>query len=726
MKHVCVQIISILSLWTVFSGSTIHSQSLPAKVIDSIKKATVYIEAKHSFLLTKEDIPTSGSGFFISPHGHVVTNYHVIAPVLTVYGLTFPTPDISIKVIRNSGRQDHVKLSATVLAVDKENDIAVLSTKSAEKTPFITIPCEEKLFETMPVWVFGYPFGDEFSVIQRGPEITVGKGTVSALRHDDRGELTKVQIDAAVNPGNSGGPVVNEKGKVVGVVKLAYGTSRVNFMVPCHFASSLIDAVTLDAGKGDSVTLVVTPTPSAASLFLDWQPTAMPGGKKLILNRGLLHLTALYPGHESWMARQTIDSSTAFTITLPKVKQLPVFLTGRKRNGRKKIVTQVYDTGAALLQEDFNDKKTFEHWEQYTGGTEKRTWFIENGALHQFESNEVLHAVYLGDTAWDDYVVKAKVKINDEHDDSRAGIIFRETPEGFYLFRIHKETDKAQLAYHSKGPFGWFVILEKKLTVDITDSWYTMAVSVVENNITCFLDAQCIFTAQTEHARKGRIGFYSVESKASFDSLRVSQASGSTASSSTHYDPELLSFWFTDNFSLKSTWWYQYADRETQPRPWIIYDGCCAQFSDEKKTFYSEFTKYLFADFVLTCIASLGKGRENGFFEIFLRKDAQGCFALRFSKKDKKCKLISMQGKKIKILKKWSLPSEVFDNTVQLRLIVNENNLSCYASNKLLVEYSNRAFFPAVGTFGFAVSQVPVVLHQITVTSVPQDTPSKK
>jgi len=345
--------------------------------------------------------------------------------------------------------------------------------------------------------------------------------------------------------------------------------------------------------------------------------------------------------------------------------------------------------------------------------------------LHQFESDEVLHAICLGDTTWDNYIVRAKVKINDEHDDSRAGIIFRETADGFYLFRIHKETDKAQLAYHSKRPFGWFIILEKKLDMDIGDDWYTMAVSVVDNDITCFLDSHCVFTAQTEYAGKGRIGFYSVESKASFDSLIVCRASGSAKNSSQQYRPELLSFWFSDNFSLKSTWWYQYADKAAQPWPWIFYDGCCAMLAEDKKIFYSEFTKYLFTDFVLNCVMSLGKGSENSFFDIMLRKDAAGYIALRFSKKDKKCKLLSVKGRKTRVLKKSSLPPDVFNNTIQLRLIADSDKLVCTASNRILFEYRNKALPQNLGTFGFAVSQVPLILHQLTVTSVPKGTPSK-
>ncbi len=724
MRAYVVRRIPLIVSGVMIYCSSLYSQSLSAGSINSIKKSTVFVQVTHTFPLTGEDVPTSGTGFFVSPHGHVITNYHVIEPVLSVYGLRFPSPHTTINVIQNSGSTDHKKMNATVCAVDKENDLAILRISDTAATPFLAVACRDEISETLPVWVFGYPFGEEFTILQRGPEITVGKGSISALRHDDRGKLTKIQIDAAINPGNSGGPVVNDKGALLGIVKLAYGTSRINFMVPCHFVSSLIDSQTFDAPGDDSAVLMITVNPPSASVFLDWQYQKT--GSTITTHPGLHHVSFMHHGYESWMTERTIETQQELSVTLPPVKRLPISSVGRHLKD-KQISSVACDTGTLLYSEDFDDHKVFEQWVQYTGGTDKRTWFMEKSALHQFESDQVLHAIYLGDSTWDNYIVKAKVKITDEHDDSRAGIIFRETSDGFYLFRIHKETDKAQLAYHCKRPFGWFVLMEKKLKQDISDIWYTMSVSVVENVVTCFLDSLPVFAVQSEHAKQGRIGFYSVESKASFDSLRVYQAASTAAQRLQPYNPQLLSFWFTDNFTLQSTWWYQYSDHGTRPKPWIFSDGGCVLLPEDTKTHYTEFTKYLLADFTMNLVISLGKDTANrGSFEIFLRKDSTCCIAIQFSQKDKKCRVVAINERKTKVVKKSSLPVDFFNNTMQLSLIANKEKIICRTAKRMVIECSNKIIRKKPGTFGFAASSVPVVLHQMNVTSVRDEALSAK
>jgi hypothetical protein len=69
----------------------------------------------------------------------------------------------------------------------------------------------------MPLFAFGFPFGEALARHKGNPAITVSKGSISSLRRDDGGELAIVQIDGELNPGNSGGPVVDAQGRLVGV-----------------------------------------------------------------------------------------------------------------------------------------------------------------------------------------------------------------------------------------------------------------------------------------------------------------------------------------------------------------------------------------------------------------------------------------------------------------------------------------------------------------------------
>ena len=73
------------------------------------------------------------------------------------------------------------------------------------------------LAETMPVYIFGFPFGEMLATSKANPAVTIGKGTISSLREDDAGDAAVIQIDGDVNPGNSGGPVVDARGRLVGV-----------------------------------------------------------------------------------------------------------------------------------------------------------------------------------------------------------------------------------------------------------------------------------------------------------------------------------------------------------------------------------------------------------------------------------------------------------------------------------------------------------------------------
>ncbi|MBN1576994.1 MAG: trypsin-like peptidase domain-containing protein [Chitinispirillaceae bacterium] len=710
--------LSVLLLLTL--PATLFSAPSDAEIIGRIKKATVYIKVRHAFPLTGDEVTTTGTGFFISKFGHIITNYHVVQPRISIYNLSVPAPVGEITVIRNSGAKDHKAMPAALLTRDEDNDIALLKIADTTEAPFITFDIKEKLFETMPVRVSGYPFGDQFTVIQRGPEITVSKGSISALRHDDRGTLSQIQIDAPVNPGNSGGPVTDESGGVIGVVRMIYATG-VNFIVPGHFVDSLLEGMALDSHGRETAALSISATPSDAILFLDGKPLPRTSSKTTAVPRGWHTISIVKPGYEQWMDGLACNDTRTVAVTLLPHKNLPIYISGKKQQDVKSTEAYIDEKGIILLKEDFDSPERFEKWEQSTGGTDKRTWFLEKGTLNQFESNEMLHAIYLGDTTWTNYRVSARVRITDEHEDSRAGIIFRETSDGFYLFRIHRETDKAQIAYHCKQPFGWFVIREKKLDVDIKDKWYAMTITASGNDIACFLDKKCVFAANAEYSNRGRIGFYSVESKSAFDSLTVSELPETGKKASQTYEPGVLSFWFSDYFTQKSGWWYQYIPENNTPAPWLFGNGGCAFYDDNKKTHCSEFTKYLLADFSLNLLLSLGKGDNNSSFELFFRKNKNGKTTVRFSNGDGKISLVSTKGKKSRTLKSASLPDDFFGSTTRLFLEVNGGKLSLGTSEKKFLEFNGKLFPAEHGRIGFAATHVPSVVHEMTISSVKEE-----
>ncbi len=135
---------------------------------------------------------SSGTGFFISSEGHIISNNHVIDACHTV----------------NINYQGNIK-PAKVISRDRANDLALLQVDIDPKDIFVISSNDTMLLEE--VYVAGYPFGKSVS-----SSIKVTKGVVSSL--SGLGDnFSNIQIDAALQPGNSGGPIINNKGLVVGV-----------------------------------------------------------------------------------------------------------------------------------------------------------------------------------------------------------------------------------------------------------------------------------------------------------------------------------------------------------------------------------------------------------------------------------------------------------------------------------------------------------------------------
>ena len=134
----------------------------------------------------------SGTGFAVTRSGHIVTNHHVIN------GCTDVKVHYEGKII-----------PATVLSKDALNDLAVLK---ADFKPAAVLPLSKKNPELMEdVFVAGFPFGKSIS-----SSVKITKGIISSLTGIGD-NYSNIQIDAALQPGNSGGPIFDEKGNVVAV-----------------------------------------------------------------------------------------------------------------------------------------------------------------------------------------------------------------------------------------------------------------------------------------------------------------------------------------------------------------------------------------------------------------------------------------------------------------------------------------------------------------------------
>lgn len=161
-----------------------------------------------------------GSGFFIDPRGYIITNHHVIEEIVSPknsgYGKVF------IKMAEDSD----LRIPARVVGYDSVHDLALLKTE-AEVPYTFNLGSSSELHVGDKIYAIGSPLG---------LERTLTSGVVSATDRKLFSTGSVIQIDAAINSGNSGGPFIDENGRVQGIVFagiLQY--SGLNFAIPVEY-----------------------------------------------------------------------------------------------------------------------------------------------------------------------------------------------------------------------------------------------------------------------------------------------------------------------------------------------------------------------------------------------------------------------------------------------------------------------------------------------------------
>ena len=205
------------------------------EVRDRLKQSTVFIRVTDS-----DGDQGSGSGFFgagLAGPDIVVTNAHVVGML---------EPDSKkpnkIEIILNSGdRATEMKMPGEVLGVDRVSDLALLrALPTAEQRAKLPKPLDVKtskrLFETQRLFVVGFPLGE-----QLGKEITFSDSSVGSLRKDENGHLNRVQVNGGMHSGNSGGPVIDLAGNIVGVAVSGLRGTTINFAIPGDHVHSIMN-----------------------------------------------------------------------------------------------------------------------------------------------------------------------------------------------------------------------------------------------------------------------------------------------------------------------------------------------------------------------------------------------------------------------------------------------------------------------------------------------------
>ncbi len=170
----------------------------------------------------EREVQSLGSGFIIDPSGYVVTNNHVIAEA----------DEVSIKL------HDETELKAEIVGRDAKTDLALLKVKSPKPLPYVSFGNSDTTRVGDWIIVIGNPFGLGGSV--SAGIISARSRSINAGPFDDF-----LQTDAAINRGNSGGPMFNMNGEVIGINTAIFsptgGNIGIGFAVPSALAQPTLD-----------------------------------------------------------------------------------------------------------------------------------------------------------------------------------------------------------------------------------------------------------------------------------------------------------------------------------------------------------------------------------------------------------------------------------------------------------------------------------------------------
>ena len=304
---------------------------------------------------------STGSGFILSSDGYVVTNAHVVDGAS------------AIKVSTHAGDE----LEAKVVGTDTTNDVAVLKVE-AEGLPAVVLGSSDDLIVGDQVVAIGNPLGELTS--------TMTVGYVSAKDRDvttDGKTINMIQTDAAINSGNSGGPLFNMKGEVVGITTAKYSGSSasgasiesIGFAIPIDDVSGMVqDLVDYGYVTGAYLGVMVTDVPEDLAQYYK-----MPMGARVE------EVTPGYCAEEAGvkagdiivaLGGYEVDSVTDLTRALRKFKsgdttEIVVFRSGAEVKLSITLDEKPYDAGAGsdeAGQGKMPENGSYDEWHDYFFG----------------------------------------------------------------------------------------------------------------------------------------------------------------------------------------------------------------------------------------------------------------------------------------------------------------------------------------------------------------------
>lgn len=300
------------------------------EVYKNCVNSVVYVETSGTSAgLYQSSATSSGSGFIVTDSGYIVTNYHVVEGGKSYKVTTY----------------DNKEYDAKLIGYEESNDIAVLKIEG-DSFQSVKYGNSSSISVGDDVYVIGNPLGDL--------TYTLTSGVVSALnrliKSDDGSLINMFQTDAAVNSGNSGGPVFDSTGSVVGIATAKYASSSIeglSFCIPINDVRSMIDDIINQGYVSGKASLGVSVYDAGYRnySYFSFYTSSTAGAKVMAVGNGTAAQKAGIKENDTIVAIDgyTVDSVSTLKTYLTAFKAGDTVKITVSRNGAKSDITVTLD-----------------------------------------------------------------------------------------------------------------------------------------------------------------------------------------------------------------------------------------------------------------------------------------------------------------------------------------------------------------------------------------------
>jgi S1-C subfamily serine protease len=419
MQTICRFWVAVLAMGLLLDRGprSADAQSFPPQLLAELKGATVFVK------VNRRTLDWSGSGFVVQKTKNggalIVTNAHVLqCPKIDDADIVKNIPkktmelilelqaevsgvESSANVVFSSGTPDELTLPASIVAQDDWHDLAVLKVDGVPATVKPIKPNKQKIPELTPLITLGFPFGGMLAGTKANPTITITRAELTSYKAISA-DMDLLQLQGSLNPGCSGGPVVDNHGQLCGVQVQTIRGSGLGFAIPTEEVTEMAQgrlavwrlAIKKDESKeGDSdveyrVQLVdpmqkitnlelhylIGAVPAVSIAQFQASPTALKGTKSVDLKREGLWGVGRF--------KMSISGPGPMVVTLQ-----PSWTNGAKKKllGRPDVARISLGPGTPAGPED---GRTF--W-RYVDKKKGEGWFIKTAAGWDEEDDGATH-----------------------------------------------------------------------------------------------------------------------------------------------------------------------------------------------------------------------------------------------------------------------------------------------------------------------------------------------